>query len=165
MSLAARFDTRVPTSTTNVVEQELSEETASEVVDDLKHCLLQRDELSIVVETVRASLQDATREQQLAGDQLRRLAEREIDDILANHEITNRQQLMDTRDAVLDELLGYGPLQELLDRSEVSEIMVNGHQEIFVERNGRLERTGRRFDSEEHLRGDRPYGEVVRAPS
>lgn len=152
MSLAARFDTRVTPTSSEDDEQEHSDETISECVDDLSHCPLARDELSAVVNSVRVSLQTATREQQLAGEQLRRLAEREVDDILAKHAITDRQQLMDTRDAVLDELLGYGPLQELLDRSEISEIMVNGHQQIFIERGGRLERTNRTFDSEEHLR-------------
>lgn len=152
MSLAARFDTRVTPTSSEDDEQEHSDETISECVDDLSHCPLARDELSAVVNSVRVSLQTATREQQLAGEQLRRFAEREVDDILAKHAITDRQQLMDTRDAVLDELLGYGPLQELLDRSEISEIMVNGHQQIFIERGGRLERTNRTFDSEEHLR-------------
>jgi len=152
VSLAARFDTRVTPTSSEDDEQEHSDETISECVDDLSHCPLARDELSAVVNSVRVSLQTATREQQLAGEQLRRLAEREVDDILAKHAITDRQQLMDTRDAVLDELLGYGPLQELLDRSEISEIMVNGHQQIFIERGGRLERTNRTFDSEEHLR-------------
>ena len=152
MSLAARFDTRATPLLTGAPQREQSDESISEFVDDLSHCSLQRDELSAVVDTVRASLQVATRDQQVVGEQLRRLAEREVDDILAKHEITDRQQLMDTRDAVLDELLGYGPLQELLDRSEISEIMVNGHQQIFVERKGRLERTSRSFDSEEHLR-------------
>jgi len=152
MSLAARFDTRVTPLLADAPQREQSDESISEFIDDLSHCPLQRDELSAVVDTVRASLQAATRDQQVVGEQLRRLAEREVDDILAKHAITDRQQLMDTRDAVLDELLGYGPLQELLDRSEISEIMVNGHQQIFVERKGRLERTSRSFDSEEHLR-------------
>jgi pilus assembly protein CpaF len=152
MSLAARFDTRATPLLTDAPQREQSDESISEFVDDLSHCPLQRDEFSAVVDTVRASLQVATRDQQVVGEQLRRLAEREVDDILAKHAITDRQQLMDTRDAVLDELLGYGPLQELLDRSEISEIMVNGHQQIFVERKGRLERTSRSFDSEEHLR-------------
>ena len=110
MSLAARFDTRATPTSSEDDEQEHSDETISECVDDLSHCPLARDELSAVVNSVRVSLQTATREQQLAGEQLRRFAEREVDDILAKHAITDRQQLMDTRDAVLDELLGYGPL-------------------------------------------------------
>ena len=46
-----------------------------------------------------------------------------------------------------DDVLGYGPLQRLLDDSAVSEIMVNGPDAIYVERSGKLERTATRFTS------------------
>jgi len=51
-----------------------------------------------------------------------------------------------------DEVLGYGPLQPLLDDGSVTEIMVNGADMIYVERGGKLVRTTARFASEEHLR-------------
>jgi pilus assembly protein CpaF len=51
-----------------------------------------------------------------------------------------------------DDVLGYGPLQPLLEDPAVSEIMVNGPDSIFVERKGRLSLSGARFRSEEHLR-------------
>jgi len=152
MSLAARFDTKSFSEAAVVAEGTPSRQEMPEATSDLNLCALERSELGTVVDSVRTSLQSATREQQLGGEQLRRLAEREVDEALGKYAINDRQQLMNTRDAVLNELLGYGPLQELLDRAEVSEIMVNGHQQIFVERNGRLERTGRTFDSEDHLR-------------
>ena len=152
MSLAARFDTKSLPEAAVFTEDAPSLQELYEASSDLNLCALERSELSTVVDSVRTSLQSATREQQLGGEQLRRLAEREVDEALGKYAINDRQQLMNTRDAVLNELLGYGPLQELLDRAEVSEIMVNGHQQIFVERNGRLERTGRTFDSEDHLR-------------
>jgi len=152
MSLAARFDTKSFSEAAVVAEGTPSQQEMPEATSDLNLCALERSELGTVVDSVRTSLQSATREQQLGGEQLRRLAEREVDEALGKYAINDRQQLMNTRDAVLNELLGYGPLQELLDRAEVSEIMVNGHQQIFVERNGRLERTGRTFDSEGHLR-------------
>ena len=152
MSLAARFDTKSFSEAAVVAEGTPSQQEMPEATSDLNLCALERSELGTVVDSVRTSLQSATREQQLGGEQLRRLAEREVDEALGKYAINDRQQLMNTRDAVLNELLGYGPLQELLDRAEVSEIMVNGHQQIFVERNGRLERTGRTFDSEDHLR-------------
>ncbi len=52
---------------------------------------------------------------------------------------------------VLDELAGYGPLQPFLDDASISEIMVNGPEQIFIERNGELIETGARFESEEHV--------------
>jgi len=51
-----------------------------------------------------------------------------------------------------DDVLGYGPLRRLLDDDSITEIMVNGEDMIYVERNGRLERTPTRFASEEQLR-------------
>nr|WP_256837636.1 CpaF family protein [Ornithinimicrobium sp. HY1745] len=53
---------------------------------------------------------------------------------------------------ITDDVLGYGPLQRLLDEAEVTEIMVNGPSQVFVERAGRLHRTDAKFSSEDHLR-------------
>jgi len=50
---------------------------------------------------------------------------------------------------VLDEALGLGPLQDLLDDDDVSEIMVVARDQIFVERAGRIEESTRSFSSDE----------------
>jgi len=54
---------------------------------------------------------------------------------------------------VLDEALGLGPLEDLLADPLVSEIMVNRHDQIYVERKGKLEKTQVRFLNVEQLRG------------
>lgn len=51
------------------------------------------------------------------------------------------------RKIVLDEAVGLGPLEDLLADRSVSEIMVNAHNDIYVERSGRLERTLINFSS------------------
>ncbi len=53
---------------------------------------------------------------------------------------------------VSDEILGHGPLEVLLRDPEVSEIMVNGPDQIYVERSGRIHATEVGFTSEAHLR-------------
>ncbi len=53
---------------------------------------------------------------------------------------------------VADEILGHGPLEPYLRDPEVSEIMVNGPDLIYVERGGRLHAVNARFQSEAHLR-------------
>jgi pilus assembly protein CpaF len=53
---------------------------------------------------------------------------------------------------VLDEALGYGPLEPLLADAAISEIMVNGPSRIYVERAGRIEREAIAFSSEHTLR-------------
>ncbi len=50
------------------------------------------------------------------------------------------------------ELLGLGPLEELLADESISEIMVNGPNQIYVERAGRLTETNLRFNDEDHVR-------------
>ena len=52
---------------------------------------------------------------------------------------------------VLAELIGYGPIQPLLSEPDISEIMIAGPNQIYVERNGKLEDTNLVFANEEHL--------------
>jgi pilus assembly protein CpaF len=52
---------------------------------------------------------------------------------------------------IQDEVFGLGPLEPLLADPTVSDVLVNGHGLIYVERNGRLERTVARFKDDHHL--------------
>jgi pilus assembly protein CpaF len=52
---------------------------------------------------------------------------------------------------VLEELVGYGPLDELLADPTINEVMVNAPDEIYVERQGRIERADARFRDLAHL--------------
>ena len=66
------------------------------------------------------------------------------------HALNNseRRQLVDD---VLDELLGLGPLEPLLKDPTITDILVNGHDSVFVERYGALEPSPVRFKDERHL--------------
>ena len=63
-----------------------------------------------------------------------------------NH--AERRQLVDD---VLDELLGLGPIEPLLKDATITDILVNGHDSVFVERFGVLEPSPVRFKDEKHL--------------
>ncbi|MFP3854214.1 MAG: CpaF family protein [Anaerolineales bacterium] len=52
---------------------------------------------------------------------------------------------------VLNKVLGYGPIQPLLDDPDVSEVMINGPQRVFVERKGRLEQAPVQFDDDDEV--------------
>src|SRR5665213_1491568 len=56
------------------------------------------------------------------------------------------------RQEIIDEALGYGPLEELLAQSDVTEIMVNGPNHVFIERGGKIETTTKRFSDDRQLR-------------
>ena len=53
---------------------------------------------------------------------------------------------------IADDTLGHGPLERLLADDSVTEIMVNGPYDIWIERQGRLYETTVRFDDDSHLR-------------
>jgi pilus assembly protein CpaF len=53
---------------------------------------------------------------------------------------------------IADDILGYGPLEPLLRDPTLTEVMVNTFEDIYVERDGRLQRTDARFADEGHLR-------------
>jgi len=59
-----------------------------------------------------------------------------------------RQQLFRQ---IVDEILGYGPIEPLLVDSTVSEVMVNGPDIVYVERDGHLVKTDVQFDDDDHV--------------
>jgi pilus assembly protein CpaF len=52
---------------------------------------------------------------------------------------------------ILDDLIGYGPIQPLIDDPLVSEIMVNGPKSVYIEREGELIETGVQFEDDGHV--------------
>jgi pilus assembly protein CpaF len=52
---------------------------------------------------------------------------------------------------ILDEILGYGPLQPLLDDPEISEIMVNGKNDIYIEQKGKLTKANLTFENDDQI--------------
>ncbi|RJX68442.1 CpaF family protein [Vibrio sinensis] len=53
--------------------------------------------------------------------------------------------------SLIDELLGLGPLQPLMDDESISDIMINGHNNVFIERNGLVEKSSITFIDEDQL--------------
>lgn len=80
-------------------------------------------------------------------------AERALDQTLRemSHELPETVPVATLRQALMDELIGYGPISPMLRSQDVSEVMVNGPDRIFVEMKGKLLETGVRFFDEAHL--------------
>ncbi|MDZ5635156.1 CpaF family protein [Janthinobacterium sp. GMG1] len=92
------------------------------------------------------SMQRLTQEQ--IRDELRSLVERLLDEEAVVINDLERKNL--TRD-IRNEMLGFGPLETLLSDPTVSDILVNGHQQVYVERRGKLELTDVVFNDDAHL--------------
>ena len=52
---------------------------------------------------------------------------------------------------ICDDILGYGPLEPLLARDDIADIMVNGAKHVFIETNGKMEKTNIRFRDNNQL--------------
>lgn len=85
-------------------------------------------------------------------DEVRRTIQEMYNSILAEERIVlSRAERERLFEQIVAEILGLGPLDPLLRDSSVSEIMVNGPKNVYVERDGRVERARVTFESEEHL--------------
>lgn len=89
----------------------------------------------------------------MPADALRQLAAAAIATAIASRPLPPGLDAPQLAQFVLDEALGLGPLEALLRDSSVTEIMVNGPNEIFVERAGQITPVPIRFSSEAALRG------------
>ncbi len=84
-------------------------------------------------------------------DEVRMTIEELFDQILAEENIilsrAERQRLFEN---IVAEILGYGPIEPLLADDSVTEIMVNGAKQIYVERAGKLHKTKAVFETDDH---------------
>jgi len=89
----------------------------------------------------------------LPDENMRPRVENSLDRILREmrHEIPSEVDLDLLRQTLIDNLIGLGPLSPLLRDPSVSEIMINGPDNIFIESKGLQYRTASRFQSESHL--------------
>ena len=142
MSLAARAD-RVTSNVTPI---------RSVSIDDEEFRLPSRDDVRGIVERVRERLTEVADRATMSDERLRVLVESNLSAVMALPDVASSvSDPVRVRAAVLDELLGFGPLQDLLDDPKISEIMVNGLGGVFVESKGMVRRTNRSFDTEEQL--------------
>ncbi len=85
-------------------------------------------------------------------DEVRHTIEEMFDATLAEENIilsrVERQRLFEQ---IAAEILGYGPLEPFLADDTITEIMVNGPKNIYIERHGKVERTNATFESPDHL--------------
>ncbi|HEY4720993.1 MAG TPA: CpaF family protein [Anaerolineae bacterium] len=85
-------------------------------------------------------------------DEVRSTIEGLYDAVLAEENIilsrVERQRLFEQ---IVAEILGFGPLEPYLADETITEIMVNGPKNIYIERRGKLERTTAQFESNDHV--------------
>ncbi len=90
--------------------------------------------------------------ERLPKDELRRqIGEIVADYVRAERILLNARELEAFATEVFDELTGLGPLEPLLKDQSITDILINTHDKVYVERNGQLEPAPVRFMDEPHL--------------
>ena len=85
-------------------------------------------------------------------EEVRRTVEETFASVLeAENIVLTRVERLRLFEAIAAEILGYGPIEPLLKDETVSEIMVNGPKQVYVERSGRLEMTDVTFQDDDHV--------------
>ena len=98
------------------------------------------------------SVLDLQQARRIPIEQLRIECSEKVDSLLdeQHYPLTTpeKQQLLFE---VMDEVFGFGPLEEFLREPEITDILVNGPHQIYIEKNGRLELTDASFSDNKHL--------------
>ncbi len=90
--------------------------------------------------------------ERISGEELRQRLAQFVDEALNERRVNlNANQRKALVASIQNEVMGLGPLEPLLADSTVSDILVNGHDTVYVERRGKLELSNVRFTDEEHL--------------
>ena len=102
---------------------------------------------SALIDTIDLS-QLAKLEQESAREEIRDI----VNDIIAIKNfamsIAEQEELLED---ICNDVLGYGPLEPLLARDDIADIMVNGSKQVYIEVNGKVEQTGIRFRDNQQL--------------
>ena len=95
---------------------------------------------------------DLSRVGDLTGDVLKREIRVVVEHLCdAEETLLNRQERDRIVDEVIDEVLGLGPLELILKDHTISDILINGPKNIYVERGGRMEKSEVEFRDNKHL--------------
>ena len=76
--------------------------------------------------------------------------------LAAQHVPMPRAERQEMVDELVAEVLGYGPIEEFLRDPTITEVMVNGYRDIYIERGGKILKTDKRFRDEGHFEPHHP---------
>jgi len=91
---------------------------------------------------------DSSMDMDLLTSQIEEFFNQALEDENILYNFSTRAQMLDL---VIADIIGYGPIEPLLKDPDITEIMVNGYDKIFVEKFGLIERTSAKFESDAHL--------------
>jgi pilus assembly protein CpaF len=129
------------------------------------------EQLLMLTHKIHGVLVDELGGQQFKADdreRLRPVAEQVMNDVMKDEKPLMPRRKSVLLEEVLNEVLGFGPIQYLLNDASISEVMVNSPKEIFIERDGLIVQSRRKFVDDGHVmniidRIVRPLGKQANA--
>jgi pilus assembly protein CpaF len=89
----------------------------------------------------------------MSDSELWAYAQRHLQQLIDQSHLRNSPERAPLERQILQEVVGLGAIEDLLSDGSISEIMINGPADVFVERRGRIERVSTRFSSAQSLAG------------
>jgi pilus assembly protein CpaF len=151
--LSAASRDRVPTTTTvnhDVLSNEEQRKTRKKPVDQGSFASLKAQVHNKLLQQLGPQLYDAD----LTQSELEQMVRATLQEVMAEDDTTLITAADRTRLAQesADDILGYGPIEPFLRDPDLTEVMVNGPYDIWVERSGKLTKVDGTFNDENHLR-------------
>lgn len=124
-----------------VTPSSIANQKAARILDskiEIHSILLERLNLHLLEKANRKSIKD----------QIENIVHSELEQ---RRVILNRGELDAFVDEIVDEMVGLGPLETLLKDDSIADILINSHEQVYIERAGQLELSSVRFKDEQHL--------------
>ncbi len=148
LSPASKPIAKAPASQKNIAQEDVFDVNAADgVAHDEEYFKTKSAIFSALIDSIDLS-QLATMEMESAREEIRDIVSEIISLKAIVMSISEQEDLLDD---ICNDVLGYGPLEPLLARDDIADIMVNGPQKCYIEVGGRVKNTNVRFRDEAHL--------------
>lgn len=153
----AAGDKQLDEAVAKLVEKAMENMAAERVKAEEEEKISPADEVLVEYQrTIRSEI-IATLEKRfgITDQELRKKVEHNIELSIKRNpppQIENRNVYAELKKALLDDILGLGPLEDFIRDPDVDEIMVNGPSKIFVEKRGKLQLTGKTFSNTDQVK-------------
>ncbi len=129
-----------------VAEKRLDEEKAEQAVNEVIDRIRGMNRMDLLTDELRTTVLGKSGAAKLKEEQLRARIDEVVEERIRDGGFTVDEQLLLT-EGVFNSIRGLGVLDEILRDESITEVMINGPDNIFVEQNGKLHRLNRRFES------------------
>ncbi len=123
--------------------------------NDINESAYQKLKLSVhrrITDEMTAEEQQVVTKGEKARSEIKRIINTYCQRAMDESNVTvSREERVQLVDDICDEILGLGPIEPLLKNDNITEVMVNGPQQVYIEQNGKLMLTNVQFSSDEHV--------------